>query len=175
MGRSQYRDIKPCTCCSSVCSIVPRTSAPERTNRQAASISERVSPTKWNNSVRTASEVSKGRRNCWNASTQESCHRSVLSSSARIAPASMSALAGIAPLEAPADRLAGCFGAPGIEACEHAQATRGSGAKFSLRLVIRSIRIALLQPIADGHFEDGRYRHFAEIRFPLQVRLKLFR
>jgi hypothetical protein len=32
----------------------------------------------------------------------------------------MSALAGIAPPEAPADQLACCFGAPGIEACEYA-------------------------------------------------------
>jgi hypothetical protein len=87
----------------------------------------------------------------------------------------MSALAGIAPSEAPADHLACCFCAPGIEACQYAQATRRSGVKFPLRLVIWSIRIALLQPIADGRFEDGRYRHSAEMRFPLQVRLKLFR
>ena len=87
----------------------------------------------------------------------------------------MSALAGIATLEAPADRLACCFGAPGIEACEYAQATRRSGAKFQLRLVIWSIRIALLQSIADRRFEDGRYRHFPVMSFPLQVRLKLFR
>ena len=87
----------------------------------------------------------------------------------------MSALAVIAPLEAPADYLACCFGAPGIDACEYAQAALRSGVKFPLRLVIWSVRIALLQPIADGRFEDGRYRHFAEMRFPLQVRLKLFR
>jgi hypothetical protein len=79
----------------------------------------------------------------------------------------MSALAGIAPPEAPADCFACCFGAPGIEACEYAQATRRSGVKFSLRLVVWSIRIALLQPIADSRFEDGRYRDFAEVRFPL--------
>ena len=87
----------------------------------------------------------------------------------------MSALAGIAPLEAPADRLACCFGAPRIEACEYAEATRRSGAKFPLHLVIGGIHIALLQPIADGRFEDGRYRYFAEMRFPLQVGLKFFR
>ena len=69
----------------------------------------------------------------------------------------MSALAVIAPLEAPAECFACCFGAPGIDACEYAQATRRSGVKFPLRLVIRSVRIALLQPIADGRFEDGRY------------------
>jgi hypothetical protein len=87
----------------------------------------------------------------------------------------MSALAIIAPLEAPADCFAGCFGAPGIDACEYAQATLRSGVKFPLRLVIWSVRIALLQPIADGRFEDGRYRHFPVMSFPLQVRLKLFR
>jgi hypothetical protein len=39
----------------------------------------------------------------------------------------MSALAVMAPLEAAADCLACCFGAPGIDACEYAQATRRSG------------------------------------------------
>jgi len=87
----------------------------------------------------------------------------------------MSALAGIAPPEASADHLACCFGAPGIEARQYAQAARRSGVKFPLRVVIGSIRIALLQPIADGRFEDGSYRYFAEMRFPLQVRLKLLR
>ena len=87
----------------------------------------------------------------------------------------MSALAGLAPPEALADHLACCFGAPGIEACEYAQATRRSGVKFSLRLVIWSIRIGSLQPTADGRFDDGRYRDFAEMRFPLQIRLKLLR
>jgi hypothetical protein len=48
----------------------------------------------------------------------------------------MSALAGIAPPEAPADYLACCFGAPGIEACEYAQALPRSSVKFPLRLVI---------------------------------------
>jgi hypothetical protein len=80
----------------------------------------------------------------------------------------------MAPLEAPADCFACCFGAPGIDACEYAQATRRSGVKFPLRLVIWSVRIAFLQPIADGRFEDGRYRHFPVMSFPLQVRLKLF-
>jgi hypothetical protein len=77
--------------------------------------------------------------------------------------------------EAPADRRACCLGATGIEASEHAQGTCRSGAKFPLRLVIWSICMALLQPIADGRFEDGRKRNFAEMRFPLQVRLKFFR
>jgi hypothetical protein len=85
----------------------------------------------------------------------------------------MSALAAIAPPEALADHLARRLGTTRVETYEHTQATRRSGMKSPLSLVIWDIRIALLQPIADGRFEDGGNRHFAETRFPLQVRLKL--
>jgi hypothetical protein len=86
----------------------------------------------------------------------------------------MSALAGIAPPEALADHLARCLGTTRVETCEHTQATRRSGVKSSLSLVIWDIRITLLQPVADGRLEDGGNRHFVETRLPFQVRFKLY-
>ena len=92
IGRSQYRDINVRSCGNSASSIVPSMSAPDRTNFHAESTSERLSPTRWNNSVRTACEVRRGSRIWRNAFLQGSCHRSLRSRSARIAPVSITAL-----------------------------------------------------------------------------------
>src|SRR5690348_3439772 len=99
----------------------PRTRAPELTNFQAASISERESPTRWNNSVRTASEVNSGNRKLWKTSTQDLCQRSLLSSSARIAPVSISASAAMPPPETGANHAARRLGAAGIAALNYPQ------------------------------------------------------
>jgi hypothetical protein len=71
------------------------------------------------------------------------------------------------------DHLARRLGTTRVETCEYTEATCRSGVKFPLSLIIWDIRIALPQPVADGRFEDGGNRHFAETRFPLQVRTKL--
>src|SRR5208337_686796 len=155
--------------------IVPRTSAPERTNFHAASISLRESPTKWKTSVSTASEVSSGSRSCRNASTQASCQRSLRSSSARIAPVSISALAAIMPLQALAKRIARRLGPARVAAGEDSEAVGRGAVQSALRLVFRNVRIALLQPIAHGSLQHRRNRHLAQTRFPLQVRLKFAR
>jgi len=68
----------------------------ERRNFRLACISWRLSPTKWNHSVSTASDVSSGNRSCWNVSVQSPCQRSDRSSSARIAPVSIRASAAMA-------------------------------------------------------------------------------
>jgi len=60
------------------------------------------------------------------------------------------------PLEAPADCFACCSARRELMLCEYAQATRRSGVKFPLRLVIWCVRMLFFQPIADGRFRGRK-------------------
>jgi len=111
---------------SSACAIGKALRDPERTKPQAASTSRGSSPTRWNSSISTASEVASGSRSVEKAARHRACQRSERSRFASSAPVSASAvgrpseepttelgLAGTTPAQPWPDELAGPLRAVG--------------------------------------------------------------
>src|SRR5579872_6115120 len=147
--------------------------APDRTNFQALSTSRRSSPTRWNSSVKTASDVSNGKCKDENVSTQRRCQRSLRSSRAKIAPVSIRALTRMFAAEALSNGLLRGFGAPRIAAGEVAETSCCGALETLLARGIVRIAVAVLQPFLRGEVERCRKRDLAAAGLALQVRFQV--
>src|SRR5271165_3566660 len=147
----------------------PRVSAPERTKVHATCTSWAWVPIRWNSSVSTASEVSKGTRSCANASAHARCHRSFGRSMARIAPVSIKALAAIALLQPLAHGLPDLLGTVRVAHGKGAEAFRRRGMQSRLLSFVIAILLLLhLQPLFRDAVQHFRHRRALHPRLGLQ-------
>src|SRR5271157_205748 len=152
----------------------PRVKAPERTKVHATCTSWAWVPIRWNSSVSTASEVSKGTRSCANASAHARCHRSFGRRMARIAPVSIKALAAIALFQPLSHGLPDLLGTVRVAHGKGPKAFRRRRVQARLFcLIVAILLLSRLQPLFRDAVQHFRQRRSLQPRLGLQRHLDL--
>src|SRR5205085_2491811 len=112
-----------------------------------------LSPTKWNNSARTAAEVTRGKKNSEKALLQAKCQRSSRSKSARSAPVSIKPLACMTPRKFRANGLTHLHGTIGIIASYGPKSACSSSVQLLLPLIFQvPFQAMVTQPFCHNAF-----------------------